>query len=389
MAPEQLTDSTKADHRADIFSLGAVLYRLLTGSAPLGRFPAPSKVSEDLAHCDRVVMKALATIPSQRFQSAEEFREALLKLAGEDTSISRRRIIVAGISTTALLSVGSFAWFAKEPRSPLWESISAEQSRISSEGDHDITLALTENQTIRFTLSLAGSPIGYTVQPFDAPSQFRNPIELSSLALLMQRGSSPGLLSRLALQSIEIDLPDLPDRPSEILRLRNLSELDSDMAPYSQFLSGCRLLDQCFVGGLLRVEGAVKPKMSFASSTCDDYPALCRALGLHRMKISAAMADESLREALVRVAIYELLRHQDASRFPGYSGHEDTTITSFKMRSMVDIFAALVAEKWLFQRMQASEAIDAAFGCIYDSGASHSKSRATVDAVSSLLESLG
>jgi hypothetical protein len=160
------------------------------------------------------------------------------------------------------------------------------------------------------------------------------------------------------------------------------------MAHYSQFLSGCRLLDQCFVGGLLRVEDSAEPKMLFIPSACDDYPALCRALGLHRMKISAAMADASLREALVRVAIYELLRHQDAKRFPGYSGHEDTRITTFKMRSMVDIFAALVAEKWLFQRLPASEAIDPAIGCIYDSEARQSESQVAVDAVNGLLESL-
>jgi serine/threonine protein kinase len=385
MAPEQLTDSTTIDHRADIFSLGAVLYRLLTGTAPVGRFPAPSAVSQDLAVYDRVVMKALATIPSQRFQSAEEFREELLKVTSNDAHVSRRKIIAAGVSTTALLAVGGFVWLAGKERSPLWDSIDLAQSRITSAGDHDITLALTQNRTVRFTITLTDSPIGYKVQPFDAPRQFNNPIHLSSLASLMQRGSSSGLLARLALQSIEIVLPD---RPSETVRLSNLSELNSELAPYRQFLSGCRLLDQCFDRDLLRVEDLEEPKMFFAPGACDDYPALCKALGLLRMEIAASMAEENLMVTLVRVATYELLRRQEAKRFPGYNGHGDTTINAFKMRSMVDGLAALVAEKWLFQRPHASEAIDAAFECIYDSEASHSESQVTVDAVNGLLESL-
>ena len=388
MAPEQLTDSTTIDHRADIFSLGAVLYRLLTCSVPVGRFPAPSEVSQDLGIYDRVVMTALATIPSQRFQSAEEFREELLKVTSRDANVSRRKIIVAGVSTTALLAVGGIAWLGGKERSPLWDSIDAAQSRITSEGDHDIALDLSESLTIRFTLILTNSPIGYKVQPFNVPSQFNNPIHLSSLASLMQRGSSPGLLARPALQSIEIALPDLTDRPSETLHLRNMSELNSDLALFRQFLSGCQLLDQCYGRKFLRVEDSAKPKMSFSPGACDNYPALCRALGLLRTEISVAMAEENLEKTLVRVSVYELLRHPNAKGFPGYDGHEDTTITRFKMRSMVDVLAALVAEKWLFQRLHASEVIDAAFEYIYDSEASHSEGQVTVDAVNGLLESL-
>jgi serine/threonine protein kinase len=74
MAPEQRERPTEVDHRADIYSLGVVIYELLTGELPLGRFQPPSSMAEVNNALDDVVMRALEKEPGRRFQQASEFK---------------------------------------------------------------------------------------------------------------------------------------------------------------------------------------------------------------------------------------------------------------------------------------------------------------------------
>ena len=94
MAPEQATRTSEVDHRADIYSLGVMMYQMLTGEVPFsGATPlevlmkhaqeapvAPRQRRPDLgipADLDALVMAALAKEPDQRPASAEALLAAL------------------------------------------------------------------------------------------------------------------------------------------------------------------------------------------------------------------------------------------------------------------------------------------------------------------------
>jgi serine/threonine protein kinase len=75
MAPEQMQRAHTVDHRADIYSLGVVLYEMLTGELPLGRFAPPSHKAAVSERLDQVVLRALAREPAERYQDAGAFKQ--------------------------------------------------------------------------------------------------------------------------------------------------------------------------------------------------------------------------------------------------------------------------------------------------------------------------
>jgi hypothetical protein len=77
MAPEQMKQTHSVDHRADLYSLGVVLYEMLTGELPLGRFAPPSRKAAVDERVDQVVLRALAREPADRYQDAAAFRQEL------------------------------------------------------------------------------------------------------------------------------------------------------------------------------------------------------------------------------------------------------------------------------------------------------------------------
>jgi serine/threonine-protein kinase len=91
MPPEQVLGH-QVDARSDLYSVGAVLYRLLAGALPFAADNAIAVLQKHVSEpptplqrhveglpdwCEPVVQRALAKAPDDRFQSAVAFREAL------------------------------------------------------------------------------------------------------------------------------------------------------------------------------------------------------------------------------------------------------------------------------------------------------------------------
>ncbi len=88
MAPEQWENPKAADHRADIYSMGILLYELLTGRVPRGSFPPASSLTAVSADVDHVIHKALQVDPEKRFPSAGAMFAELVKAASGKDSVS-------------------------------------------------------------------------------------------------------------------------------------------------------------------------------------------------------------------------------------------------------------------------------------------------------------
>jgi len=114
VAPEMMLPDTKVDERADVYAVGVMLYQMLTGTIPRGRFESPSGVLPCLdKRFDAIVDKALQADRDKRYSTAAEMKAALESVAsgnphqpgGEPGEGSRRRFRLLSVVAMICLAI--------------------------------------------------------------------------------------------------------------------------------------------------------------------------------------------------------------------------------------------------------------------------------------------
>ncbi len=77
VAPEALIAGLEVDHRADIYAIGVMLFNLITGEVPRGRFKLPSEKAGSDPRFDAIILKAMEQERDARYQSTLDLRRDL------------------------------------------------------------------------------------------------------------------------------------------------------------------------------------------------------------------------------------------------------------------------------------------------------------------------
>ncbi len=290
MSPEQVRGAA-TDHRSDLFSLGAILYEMLSGQRAFKRDTAAETMTAILKEepaeltgtnpaiapgLDRIVHRCLEKEPQQRFQSASDLGFAIEALSGSSKSVAVSapapqggKWRIAAVVALALAAMGA-GWIARSARSvpqrdPTFHQVSYRRgvvysARLSSDG-----------KTVAYTAGWDGGPPRIYVASNEFPESRMIDVMQSILLSISSSGelavfTSARLLDHFEFQGTLSTMPMGGGAPREILK----DVTAADWAPDGQSLAVVH-----FVSGKFRLEYPVG-KILFETTGAITQPRVSR-----------------------------------------------------------------------------------------------------------------
>ena len=226
MSPEQVR-AKELDARTDLFSFGAVLYEMATGTLPfrgestglifesiLNRAPvSPVRLNPDLpVDLERIINKCLEKNRNLRYQHASDIRTDLQRLKRDSESgtqvpaiwLAKRRKILIYVLLSALLVAGGFYYRSRRNKLLSHKDTIVLSDFANSTGDpvFDDTLKTALSVSLRqspFLNVLTDSQVAKTLQQMTQPARTRLTPELAR-ELCLRAGSKAylaGAIGRL------------------------------------------------------------------------------------------------------------------------------------------------------------------------------------------------
>ena len=146
--PEQLNNPNIDDHRADIYSLGATIYSLLTKSLPDKNDNLKSRpdISKKLK---RVIIKCMAKKPQNRYQNMADVKKALVK---KDWMWKTAAAMFFMLLFTVVVFFGGQTW-----NNEITDRLLSRGDQMKSASNYQVALLHYE----RYISRRPGSPYGY------------------------------------------------------------------------------------------------------------------------------------------------------------------------------------------------------------------------------------
>ncbi len=230
MAPEQGLEG-HGDVRSDIYSVGIVFYEMLTGRTPFDAdtplailmkhlndpLPLPRKFAPEISEAvERVILKALAKRPEDRYQSAGEMVQALQAASQEAGIVLPERVVLPQASQAPGSPATGVAVFSGEAR----QHITDRQFAVD-DTDSDLARRLAAAPPSAASEPAAPEMVAGATRLVDAPAADRGEDDLSVKAERLAKEAESfftGLASHIAAsieEAVKENKPsDAPDAPA-------------------------------------------------------------------------------------------------------------------------------------------------------------------------------